>query len=145
MLLSVSRILTIAIGLLCLSSYAFTAEGCYVDNGPPRIYYRQQSGSDPNPRIHFFTSANYSVACPTGASSTTTHASVSGDATNPRTICWADYKSTGTNVNNAGEYNYNGRLVIYTLIQCPIDDYIPIFILLMAFIGAVKLRLSFGS
>ncbi|MCX3263127.1 hypothetical protein [Pedobacter agri] len=136
-----SRFFVVTMLLVFSAISAFAADGCYVflSVPEPRIYYVQQPGSTGTPVQFFQGSPFYNVNCPAGASTATTHPVITGDATTPRMNCWAE-KYRGTNFNNSGNYIYNGYLVSYTFMPCPIDDYIVIVIIGMAGAGVVRLR-----
>lgn len=149
------RLLFAAMLLLCLfnSAVGQTTYGCYITpvGGAPqtRIYFTREAGSQTNP-VRFYNSTDFmAVDCPSGASTSNTHAVNLGDYNGTMTGCWAQRKAGAAsapnpNPNNAGEYDYNGRLVTYRIEQCPIDDYVSFMFFGIAMIGFFIIKRDFN-
>ncbi|WP_316829966.1 hypothetical protein [Pedobacter aquatilis] len=120
----------------------FALQGCRVTLSVPetRIYYQQYPGSQNNPVRYFTGSDYYNENCPANAGYSTTHPGNISNTTIPGTVCWTDFIGPGTNPNNAGNYRYNGFLVTYDFVPCPIDNYMPCLLVVMGGLGVITIK-----
>ncbi|QPH38747.1 hypothetical protein [Pedobacter endophyticus] len=139
-----SRLIAGITMLVCFAMDCHADYGCYITTvgGAPetRVYYQQYAGTSNTP-VRFFTGTAYrNVNCPSGSTSSTTHPGNILATTMPSTGCWADFVGPGTNVNNSGNYRLNGYLVTYDIVPCPLDDLLPLTLVIFGGVGAVVLR-----
>ncbi|WP_316801406.1 hypothetical protein [Pedobacter frigidisoli] len=137
------RLIVASMLMVCAATSVFAETGCLV---PPAgsagrsavdlIYSTPQPGETPG---KFYTNDNpYRLNCSSGAASSTTYATNVTDV--PGAGCWVEYKGGGTQYPN--NYYQNGRVVNFSIQQCPIDDYMPIIFVGLGGFGYFIVRRS---
>jgi len=137
-----SRLIAVSTLLVCAITPVFCQTGCLV---PPAgsagrssvdvIYTSPQPGETPGK--FYTTETSYQRSCSSGAGSSTSYAANVVDVA-PSSGCWVEYKGGGTQYPN--NYYQNGKLVNFSIVECPIDDYVPLLFLGLAGVGFITAR-----
>ncbi|MES2653544.1 MAG: hypothetical protein V4663_17535, partial [Bacteroidota bacterium] len=114
---------------------ANAVNGCYVV-GTARMYYQTPNGTNT-----LFEGAGFYVdinQCSNGGQ-------YFGSLSSTNTNCWAVYDGSGSK-NQSSNYLVSGKKATFTVLTCPIDDYILPFMMVLGGIGffALRRRLMFS-
>lgn len=139
-----SRLFKVSMLLVCSYSSVFsqTQTGCYVPvagaagRSTVDLIYNTPQPGEPEGKF-YTTTTSYRVSCPSGAGTSTLFAGNIRDAI-PGAGCWVEYKGGGTQYPN--NYWQNGRVVTFTILQCPIDDFSPFILIGAAGLGFEMIR-----
>ena len=119
-MLTFKKYLLVVVLLFLLNDTSFASTGCLrsgqVYTTPPSGWYQWESPTQSE--------------CPVGASTSTQYASINSTSS---TRCTTGFLGFGG----------NGVLVDYDIEYCPIDDYVPLIILLLGGITSVLLRRNY--
>ena len=138
----IPKLITATLLLTGFAINCYAIRGCRVTLSVPqtRIYTDRYPGSQASPVLFFDNTNVINESCPVGATSSITHPGNVSNTTTPGTVCWAEFIGPGTNRNNAGNYKYNGFLVDFIMVPCPIDDYVPFLLIGSAGLGLFLLK-----
>lgn len=128
------KFVTITI-ILIFSFFSSKADnGCLVFvSGAPKVYYEEPYTSN----TYWAGTGRYGdwANCIAGNSASDSYY----DVVSTSSTCYAGYDGSGSKTSSSN-YMYTGNKVVFNRLYCPIDDYVPLFLIVIGIVGFVFLR-----